>query len=192
MTTLQADAAGEFGIAVVTNGAPDVLLTRCTAERTAREVRPMSGARRAAILANVERLADLALRTLAVAYRPLADGDLPEPDESVERDLIYLGLVGIIDPPRPEARTSIAEAADAGIRAVMITGDHPITAARIADDLGIAGRGARADRRRARGARRRRPSRGRCGTSRVYARVAPEHKLRIVDARCRRTATSSR
>ena len=104
MSTVQADAAGEFGVAVVTKGAPDVLLARCTAERTAREVRPLTSARRAEILADVERLADLALRTLAVAYRPLADGDRPEPDESLERELVYLGLVGIIDPPRPEAR----------------------------------------------------------------------------------------
>jgi magnesium-transporting ATPase (P-type) len=182
MSTVASDAAGDLGVAVVTKGAPDVLLARCTEERAAGEVRQLNDARRAAILADVDRLADLALRTLAVAYRPLPDGDSPEPDESLERELVYLGLVGIIDPPRTEARVSIAEAVRAGVRVLMITGDHPHTAARIAGNLGIDGIGT--------------PpltgselealdDAGLCEAVRdvsVYARVAPEHKLRIVDA----------
>lgn len=116
MSTLESDLEGEFGLAVVTKGAPDVLLARCTAERVAGEVRALADGRRTEVLAAVDRLADLALRTLAVAYRPLPDGDLPAGDESLEHDLVYLGLVGIIDPPRPEARTAIAEAASAGMR----------------------------------------------------------------------------
>ncbi len=143
MSTLTADIAREGDIAVVTKGAPDVLLARCTAERVAGAVRPLTGDRRAEVLGTVDRLADLALRTLAVAYRPLPDGARPTQDESVERELVYLGLVGIIDPPRAEARAAIAEAAAAGVRVMMITGDHPHTAARIAGDLGIVEPGAR-------------------------------------------------
>ena len=72
-----------------------------------------------------------------MAYRRLPDVVPPAEDESVERDLVYLGMVGIIDPPRPEARVAIAEARAAGVRVLMITGDHPRTAARIAGELGI-------------------------------------------------------
>ena len=180
MSTFQADLEGELGLAVVTKGAPDVLLARCTAERVRGETRPLSGARRAEILASVDRLADRALRTLAVAYRPLPEDEPPPEDESVERELVYLGTVGIIDTPRPEARTAIAEAHAAGIRVMMITGDHPRTAARISDDLGIAGEqpealtGADLESLEDEPGAVRRVS--------VFARVAPEHKLQIVDA----------
>ena len=182
MTTLQADVERDGRIDVVTKGAPDVLLARCTAERIAGEVRPLTPERRAELLATVDRLADKALRTLAVAYRPLPDAEPPPAPEALERELVYVGMVGIIDPPRPEARTAIAEAKQAGIRVVMITGDHPRTARRIASELGIIdGDGevvtgtdleeldddALRDTARRAG---------------VYARVAPEHKLRIVDA----------
>ncbi|MDO8678731.1 MAG: cation-translocating P-type ATPase [Acidobacteriota bacterium] len=182
MTTLEADAEREGAVVVVTKGAPDVLLARCTAERIAGEVRPLTDVRRSDVLATVDRLADLALRTLAVAYRPLLNGERPSEEESVERELVYLGMVGIIDPPRPEARTAIAEAAAAGVQVIMITGDHPRTAARIASDLGIANSDSGAltgadiegfDDEGLRAAVRK---------VSVYARVAPEHKLRIVDA----------
>jgi potassium/sodium efflux P-type ATPase len=183
MTTVQRDSARADGVAVVTKGAPDVLIARCTAERVAGEVRPLTDARRRAVLASVDRLADQALRTLAVGYRPLmSDGEGMPADESVESELVYLGLVGIIDPPRQEARAAIVEARAAGVRVVMITGDHPRTAARIAGELGIVDAGARAltgvdldgldDAGFVAAVRQ---------TS-VYARVAPEHKLRIVDA----------
>ncbi|HEU4450637.1 MAG TPA: cation-translocating P-type ATPase [Gaiellaceae bacterium] len=182
MSTLEADVEREGGIAVVTKGAPDVLLSRCTAERAAGETRPLTDVRRSEILATVDSLADLALRTLAVAYRPLPAAERPPEDESVEHDLVYLGTVGIIDPPRPEARSAIAEATAAGVRVLMITGDHPRTAVRIAGDLGIAGAGSGAlsgadleklDAEELRAA---------VSTVAVYARVAPEHKLRIVHA----------
>ncbi|HVC85647.1 MAG TPA: cation-translocating P-type ATPase [Solirubrobacteraceae bacterium] len=181
MSTLHADHEAD-GVAVVTKGAPDVLLARCTGEQVRGEVRPLTDLRRRVILAAVERLADLALRTLAVAFRPLPADDVPAPDESIERELVYLGLVGIRDPPRPEAQAAIANAQAAGVRVLMITGDHPHTAARIASDLGIAAVGSRivtgdeldaleAD---ARAAVVRDVS--------VYARVAPQHKLQIVEA----------
>ena len=180
MTTMHVDRSREAEIAVVTKGAPDVLLARCTHERLRGETRPLTGGRRSEILASVDRLADRALRTLAVAYRPVPGLERPAEDESVERELVYLGSVGMIDTPRPEAEAAIAEARAAGVRVVMITGDHPHTAARIAADLGIVGE----------------PAAALTGTelealdddvevvrrTSVYARVAPEHKLRIVDA----------
>jgi Ca2+-transporting ATPase len=187
MSSFEADASREGQIAVVTKGAPDVLLTRCTHERVGAELKELTGRRRAEILAAVDRLAEAALRTLGVAYRPLEGTEPPQADESVERDLVFAGVVGIIDPPRPEAAAAIAEAQRAGVRVVMITGDHPRTASRIADDLGI-GRSGGTDHGaavlsgpeiealddEAFAARVRAVS--------VYARVAPEHKLRIVDA----------
>ena len=181
MSTVESDRAGELGVALVTKGAPDVLLARCTAERVAGELRPLSDERRREQLATVDRLADLALRTLAVAYRPL-DDDRGAADESLERELVLLGLVGIIDPPRPEVHAAIAEAGTAGVRVLMITGDHPRTAARIARDLGIVEAGARALTGAELTAARDEELVGVVGSVSVYARVAPEHKLRIVGA----------
>jgi Ca2+-transporting ATPase len=190
MTTLEADVEREGRIDVVTKGAPDALLARCTHERVAGEVRPLTDARRTAIAAEVDGLADRALRTLAVAYRPLPDVEPPEPAgtepdatlEGLENELVYLGVVGIIDPPRDEARVAIGEAHSAGIRTVMITGDHPRTAARIAADLGLAPDGTPART----GADIERLDddglRALAREASVYARVAPEHKLRLVDA----------
>jgi magnesium-transporting ATPase (P-type) len=182
MSTLQTDAERDGGIAVVTKGAPDVLLARCTHERVAGEVRPLTDARRAEVLSTVDHLADLARRTLADAFRPVPPGDHLPGDESIERELVYLGIVGIIDPPRAEAKVAIAEAHRAGVRVVMITGDHPHTAARIASDLGIVEPPGTAltgneidacdDAAFATAVR----------SASVYARVAPQHKLRIVDA----------
>ena len=182
MTTLHADAARDGRIALVTKGAPEVLLARCTHERAVGQIRALTQQRRTEILACVEGLAESALRTLAVAYRPLDDLVPPELHETIERDLVYLGMVGIIDPPRPEAKVAVSEAAAAGIRVVMITGDHPRTAARIAADLGvIAGDDvamtgadllALDDVALVLAAR----------TTAVYARVSPEQKLRIIQA----------
>jgi potassium/sodium efflux P-type ATPase len=182
MTTLEADAERGGGLAVVTKGAPDVLLARCSFERVAGEQRPLTNARRREVLGTVDRLADLALRTLAVAYRPLPGGERPPQGESVERDLVYLGLVGIIDPPRPEARVAVAEAAAAGVRVMMITGDHPRTAARIAGDLGIVAPGAPALTGADLDALDDEALRAAVRNVSVYARVTPEHKLRIVAA----------
>jgi Ca2+-transporting ATPase len=92
------------------------------------------------ILKANEELAGRALRTLGIAYRDLSADALAhdEVNERVERDLVFAGLVGMIDPPRDEAREAVARAKTAGIRPMMITGDHPTTAAVIARDLGIA------------------------------------------------------
>ncbi|HZD70223.1 MAG TPA: cation-translocating P-type ATPase [Actinomycetes bacterium] len=182
MTSLEVDAQRAGQLAVVTKGAPDLLLRRCSQVRVGDAAQPLDDSWRARILDDVERLSGEAFRTLAVAYRPLQVTTPPEIDESLEQDLVYAGMVGIIDPPRPEAAVAIAEAHRAGVRVMMITGDHPRTAARIARDLGIVEQQAVAvsgveldqlDEERFRDTVRHRS---------VYARVTPQHKLRIVDA----------
>jgi len=182
MTTLNADRSRDGRITIVTKGAPDVLLPRCTEERVAGEVRPLTEARRADLDATVDRLADRAMRTLAVAYRPLPNHESPSGDANIESNLILLGIVGMIDSPRPEARAAVAEAQVAGVRIVMITGDHPRTAARIAGDLGILVHGGQVlegkdienlDNDELQEAAR---------AVSVFARVAPEHKLLLVKA----------
>jgi len=183
MTTLEADVEREGRIAVVTKGAPDVLLTRCTHIRISGDIQLLTTEWRSAVMATVDRLADLALRTLAVAYRPIPDTDPPAQGEAIEHELIYLGMVGIIDPPRPDARVAIEEAHAAGIRIIMITGDHPRTAVRIAHDLGIIDAD---DARTMSGADIDELSDDElvavAHSVSVYSRVAPEHKLRIVAA----------
>ena len=182
MSTVHVDVEGDLGTAVVTKGAPDVLLARCSAERVAGEVRPLTDERRRHVLAAVDRFADAALRSLAVAYRPVIVDPADTHDESLERELVLLGIVGMLDPPRPEARPAISEAHAAGIRVVVITGDHPLTAGRIAADLGVATgaprilTGAELERLDADGLREA------MRETSVCARVAPEHKLRIVAA----------
>ena len=182
MSSLHTDASRPGMIAMVTKGAPDVLLEQCTRIRVGDTVERLDDRWRAAVLADVERLSGQAFRTLAVAYLPLQVTEAPVVDESLEHGLVYAGMVGIIDPPRPEAAAAVAEAHRAGVRVVMITGDHPRTAARIARDLGISAgevaavSGTELDALDDDGFRevvRRRN---------VYARVTPHHKLRIVDA----------
>ena len=185
MTTFEADAERGGAIVVVTKGAPRVLLERCTRERVGGEEQPLTGEGRSRILAAIDALADDALRTLAVAYRRLDTNEPPEADESAERELVFAGVVGMIDPPRPEAAAAIAEAKRAGIRVIMITGDHARTAGRIAADLGIISpvaepaatvTGAELD------AMDDPTLHERSRSAAVYARVAPEHKLRIIGA----------
>lgn len=187
-------------LTVFAKGAPDVLLEYCNRIRVGEAVRPLTDGDRQTILDTVSSLSAQAYRTLGQAYRPLevsslesipgiqsnAVGevtDIAEQSDVIESDLIWSGIVGIIDPPRTEVRGSVSQAHKAGLRTVMITGDHPLTAARIATDLGIIEQGGKAvtgdqldelttdeafDK----------------VTSEVsvYARVAPEHKLKIVDS----------
>ncbi|HEX6235271.1 MAG TPA: cation-translocating P-type ATPase [Jiangellaceae bacterium] len=182
MTSLESDSERAGKLAVVTKGAPDVLLDRCSHVRVADAVVPLDDTWRTRILNDVARLSDQAFRTLAVAYRPLEITAPPDIDESLEHDLVYTGMVGIIDPPRPEAAQAIAEAHRAGVRVMMITGDHPRTATRIAGDLGIAGQEAEA----VSGVELDQLAESQFGDTvrrrSVYARVTPQHKLRIVDA----------
>ncbi len=184
MTTVDEDDE-EAGMVIVTKGAPDVLLDRCTREYRAGTEVDLTPERREEILVSVDDLADQALRTLAVAYRRTDDLDDVE-EEHLENDLILLGVVGIIDPPRSEVRDAIDEAKTAGIRIVMITGDHPLTATRIAEDLGIAEPGSRT----VTGAEVKTMSPEAFDRAveeaSVFARVAPEDKLRIIDSLKRR------
>jgi P-type Ca2+ transporter type 2C len=185
MSTLHRDAEHQDRGVVFTKGAPDVLLTRCTRELVGEERRPLTSQRRTAILETNELLAGEALRTLGVAGRWLTHEALAEssghPDERVEQDLVFAGLIGIIDPPRTEARDAVARARQAGIRPIMITGDHPRTASVIARELGIS-----TDGRTTTGAELEKLSADELSRTAadvsVYARVNPEHKLRIVDA----------
>ncbi len=182
MSSIERDHEHGGTLVVVTKGAPDVLLGRCSRARVGMDVVALDDALRARILADVDTLSDAALRTLAVAYRPLDAAESHADAEALERNLVFVGTVGMIDPPREEAAVAIAEARRAGIRIIMITGDHPRTAARIAADLGIVAAGSTAltgiemdaldDAAFAEAVR---------ATS-VYARVAPVHKMRIVDA----------
>ena len=213
MSVLYTDAKHGTTI-IVSKGAPDVLLERCTRVREGGPVGgagsgvggsddgasgvggaavPLTEGRRGSFVEHIQDMSGRALRTLGVGYRVLqedeahrvalavsagGDADLSE----LERDLVLAGVVGIIDPPRPEAATAVAEAHRAGIRVLMITGDHPATAGRIAADLGIAERGARV----LTGGELSRMDDGALAdavaTTSVYARVAPEHKMRIVGA----------
>ncbi|MCC6213149.1 MAG: cation-translocating P-type ATPase [Burkholderiales bacterium] len=167
---------------LISKGAPDVLLSRCGRVRQGMEAIALDEAMRRRILADVDALSDAALRTLAVAYRPLEAHEDPSSGEALEHNLIFAGTVGIIDPPREEAAAAIREAQRAGIRVLMITGDHPRTAARIAADLGIVRPGAPALSGRELDALDEAAFADAVRRASVFARVAPVHKLRIVDA----------
>ncbi len=176
-------------------GAPDELLARCDrvleadGPGGAPRVVPLDDARRRALLDEAAAMGGRALRVLAAGWRDLAaeEGEAADPD-AVERRLVFVGLAGMHDPPRPMAKEAVRRCRDAGVRVVMITGDHPRTALAIARDLGIAGRddvaftGAELDRLDDRELDARLPA------TAVFARVAPEHKLRIVRAWKRRGA----
>ncbi len=182
MTTIERDHEHDDELVLITKGAPDVLLGRCNRARVGMEIVALDDALRARLLADVDTLSDAALRTLGVAYRPLDPGEDPAATESLERDLIFVGTVGMIDPPREEAAVAIREAHRAGIRVIMITGDHPRTAARIAADLGIVEAEAVALTGLQLDALDGEAFASAVRTTSVYARVSPAHKLRIVDA----------
>ena len=172
-------------LSLVTKGAPDVLLKRCTGLQLGGEVVPMDEERRARALGDVEELSSQAFRTLGVAYRRYTEADRHEADildEEDESTLVYVGVVGILDPPRAEAASAVAEARRAGIRVVMITGDHPLSAARIAGDLGIAKPGERAVTGAELDALDDDGLRKLTRDTSVYARVAPQNKLQIITA----------
>ena len=185
MSTVHQDAESPGGRVVFTKGAPGMLLERCTHELTGQEAHPLTPERKAEILRVTEILAAEALRTLGAAFRQLVPGEPAGSNtgsaDEFERDLVFLGLIGMIDPPRPEARAAVERAKTAGIRAILITGDHPGTAVAIARELGIASNdrvinGKQLDLM---------SDQDLAATTRevaVYARVNPKHKLRIVNA----------
>jgi Ca2+-transporting ATPase len=177
MSTLHADGAG--GVLVFTKGAPEQVLGGCMARLTPAGPVPLDAAD---VLVAAAEMAARGLRVLALSYRRLPDLPVDPDADAVESDQTFLGLVGLIDPPRAEAKEAVALCRSAGIHVVMITGDHPATARAIADVLGIG------------------DSAGRVVTGpelarlppdvfaaevqriRTYARVAPEQKIQIVKA----------
>jgi Ca2+-transporting ATPase len=187
MSTLHTDQQTEGRVLLFTKGAPDVLLTRCAQELVGEGQRPLSDPRRHEILAANDALAGRALRTLGVAYRSALDGTLTPATlgSDAERDLVFAGLIGMIDPPRDEARDAVARAKSAGIRPVIITGDHPKTAAVIAQELGVVTAGRAMTGAELEGMSAESLDHTVAEVS-VYARVNPEHKLRIVEALQRR------
>jgi Ca2+-transporting ATPase len=192
--TVHRDPERRDELHVFVKGAPEILLPRCATVWEDGKAAPLDDAKRAVLAERNEGLARQALRTLAIATRtvpasalgldPAADrpdGDV-EPPASVEQDLMLLGFVGMIDPPRAEVKDAVATAKAAHIRTVMITGDHPATAEAIARELAIFEPGARL----VTGAELRAMSPEALDAVvedvRVFARVDPEHKLRIVEA----------
>lgn len=180
MSVVVEEADGTFE--QYTKGGPDVVLSRCTHVYENGEVVPMTDARREEILAANKAMADQALRVLALSSRTYTEKPSDCSPAALEHDLVFCGLSGMIDPVRPEVTAAIAEAKEAGIRAVMITGDHIDTAVAIAKDLGIITDTSQA----ITGAQLDKISdedfKERVTEFSVYARVQPEHKARIVDA----------
>ena len=134
MTTVHADGNSFLQF---TKGAPDELLRRCEYYLSEDGVKPLDEAKRSEILAQNKAMADEALRVLACAYRNLEEKPQREDSETLEKELIFLGLTGMIDPVRPEVKDAVAACRSASIRVVMITGDHIDTAVAIGKELGI-------------------------------------------------------
>ncbi|MBC7363438.1 MAG: calcium-transporting P-type ATPase, PMR1-type [Candidatus Aminicenantes bacterium] len=163
-------------------GAPDVLLKNCSAIYESGQERPITPEDVKKILGVNESLASQALRVLGCAYRKFSA--LPEKLEAseIEKDLVFVGLLAMIDPPRPEAVEAIAACRRAGIKPVMITGDHKVTAVAIAKELGLLDEGAEAVSGEELEAMTAEEFEEKVSHIQVYARVSPEHKLRIVRA----------
>jgi len=176
MTTVHGDGAGYLAF---TKGAPESLVPRCTRVATAHGEAAIDWT---AALAEAERMAAEGLRVLAVASRRWDGLPSGEAIDEVEEGLLLLGLVGLIDPPREEAAAAVAECTSAGIRPVMITGDHPVTARAIAQALGILGEGEAVIDGVELACLSPEELRERAGAAAVYARVNPEQKIRIVEA----------
>ncbi len=174
------------GIWVDTKGAPEAVLTRCTGTLTADgEQEPLTDGARELVGARVDAYARAGLRVLALARRRLPDpAELPERREQAEHDLCLLGLAAMIDPPRPEVARAVADCHTAGIRVIVITGDHGLTAAAVARQVGIGGEqprivtGAELDAMDERAL----DELLRADEELIFARSAPEAKLRIADA----------
>ena len=160
-----------------TKGAPDEVLRRCTHYWDV-GVQPMTEEKRAQILKANKDMADRALRVLAAAKRDWWEKPASNAPEDLEQELCFVGLVGMIDPVRPEVKPAIASCREAGIRPVMITGDHKDTAVAIARELGIIDEASQA----VTGAQLENLSDAEIRRYSVFARVQPEHKVRIVKA----------
>lgn len=170
------------GIVQYTKGAPDEILKKCTHALVDGNIVPLTDEIRASIAADNKRMADKALRVLAVSFKKYDSAPADYSPEALENDLVFIGLTGMIDPVRPEVKAAIEECRSAGIIPIMITGDHKDTAVAIALELGIIDDASHA----ITGAQLDEISdedfKEKVTQYRVYARVQPEHKTRIVNA----------
>lgn len=178
MTTAHRLPEGSFRL--IAKGAPDVLIARCTQLLQGGEIRALTGAMKAKLLSDNSRLAERALRVLAVAYRDVSA--LPSDDRESESQLIFCGLIAMEDPPRPGVKEAVAQCKRAGILPVMITGDHAATALAIGQRLGIAESSSQV----MTGLELDRLDDGALSKKvfqyRIFARVSPEHKVKLVRA----------
>jgi Ca2+-transporting ATPase len=165
-----------------TKGSPELILERCTGYQVGEETIPLTSSLRNQILAQNNQMAGQGLRVLGFSYKPLEEIPPENSDDITEQDLVWLGLVGMLDAPRPEVREAVARCKQAGIRVLMITGDHQLTALAIAQDLGISQAGDHV----LTGQQIEKLTQPQLEVEvsqvSIYARVAPEHKLRIVKA----------
>jgi len=165
-----------------TKGSPELTLERCDRIHVGSRIVPVTPEQRAQILTQNDQMASNGLRVLGFAYKPLENIPQDNSQETEEAGLVWLGLVGMLDAPRPEVRDAVAKCRKAGIRPIMITGDHQLTARAIAADLGIA----QASDRVLIGQELERMTQEELEQEvdlvSIYARVSPEHKLRIVQA----------
>jgi P-type Ca2+ transporter type 2C len=190
MSVIVADDAGlhqETGLPespylMFTKGSPELILERCSQLQKNSGIDTLTGQDRTNILDRNNQLAGKGLRVLGFAYRPLTEVPKPGTDASVEQGLVWLGLIDMLDAPRPEVKDAVARCKKAGIRTLMITGDHQLTAQAIAEDLGISTPGASVVTGKELEVMDQRELESVVKTTNVYARVAPEHKLRIVQA----------
>lgn len=179
MTTVHQSPEGVFSI---TKGAPDVLIERCNHILEDGNVRDLTDEDRKAIVKANKEMADQALRVLAVARKTLDRVPETVTQETMESGLAFIGLVGMIDPPREEAKEAVRICKQAGIRPIMITGDHRDTAAAIARELGIARTSDEVITGSQLSALSDEAFNEQVDRYSVYARVSPEHKVRIVKA----------
>lgn len=174
------------GYLMFTKGSPELTLERCNRIHVGDHCTALMDEQRAEILRENEQMASRGLRVLGFAYKPLQALPPEGSEETSERELVWSGLVAMLDAPRPEVRDAVARCRQAGIRPVMITGDHPLTARAIAADLGIAKEGDRV----LIGQELEHMSEAELDQQvdhvSIYARVSPEHKLRIVQGLQRR------
>jgi len=167
---------------VITKGAPDVLLQSSEAIAWNGKKQYLSYEYETKIKEAVHTLAAQALRTIAIAYKPISNNSIIASEVDAEKDLIFLGLQGMIDPPRPEVKQAVKECREAGIKTIMITGDHVITAKAIATQLGIVSKDGQVIDGQTLEMMTIEELEDVVDDVSVYARVSPEHKLKIVKA----------
>jgi P-type Ca2+ transporter type 2C len=182
MSVIVGNPAAKLPYVMFTKGSTELILGRSLQIQTNDHPESITESQRQQILATNSHLASLGLRVLGFAYKPLAEIPDSSAEEQSEQELIWLGLVGMLDAPRPEVQQAVKNCHNSGIRTMMITGDHPLTAMAIANKLNIA----QADEPVTTGQEIAKMSpqdlEQTVNQVKVYARVAPEHKLRIVQA----------